>query len=165
MNMNFFKSALGNVNDLEKQRATITTLRAELEDAKATPLDLASATKRFDDWLDSRHDGADMAQFLDADNKAPQPGIYPDGVDSMTLILQLVGKAAVRNHLHGQLTTEAKGRKGMSAEQRRAKMASIEARLLEAEVLLEGLICGFEGNGFPIQRDANADVRAVLGLV
>lgn len=165
-------------DDLEELRGQIRELQGERKRIERAPLSEAEVHATID---------AQLEEAVEALNRTPTAGLLrgnPVGFfhivamgEPETFSAQenwkkalglavLAGGDRVKKYLRARVAADAQaaGGFGLGREERKAKLAELDAQLFDLELEEERAVCDMEAAGLAISRRADADPRAVLAV-
>lgn len=145
---------------LEEIRTKVVLASHEMSIIERAPVSLALATERVDHWLKSLHDDdllkGFVHRFMFPTFNAPTP---PEALDFMMGVLSQMVRGEMLVILTGCYDENLKG---LSDDDRKARIIKKAAEILALELAEEAVIRNAEELGLDVLRRSDADPRAVL---
>lgn len=163
------KAAAAVASTIEEVRGTIIAKANELHRLCAMPIPQAEAEAALDREI-ARHVEAARGVVaravvgLTGNGKRQSFDLDPTPTEAVALQVAM-NPQGFRKLAVAELTAQYRGREAMPRDQRAARIAEVEAELLDLETTEEAMIRQAERAGVEILRRANADPRAVLALI
>lgn len=153
---------------IEEVRGAVIAKANALHQLRAMPIPQAEAEAILDKEI-ARHveaAGRAVARAVGGLTLGKRGALNLDPTPDEAVSLQIaMNPQGFRKMAVAELTSQYKGREAMPRDQRAARIAEVEAELLDLETTEEAMIRQAERAGLEILRRANADPRAVLALI
>ena len=156
-----------NRTELDKVRARIAERRTERERVAEKPRTRDEALEALEAWITSEAAKLepDAGAFIHGRPRATLTHQdFGSGRATFTPALCLLGPDRIRDAFAAEIENELADTEPLAAQDQAARLAELDAEILDLERNEESLVVALHEAGEPVERRADADPRAVLGL-